>query len=94
MFGRKIAFWSGFLLGTAVGYIVGIAMPQEQQQRLREELVTRGEEVVARARKVGEQQARVLAQEARRRAEELAAQARERIPATVSLGRTKSDGAT
>ena len=91
---RKVAFWTGFIVGAATGYVVGVAMPQEQQERLRQRLVTRGEEVITKAREVGGAGARVLTEEARRRAESLREQAQYRLGERVPFVTPRTNGSS
>ncbi len=79
---RKLAFWLGVVIGAGVGYAIGISLPEEEQQHLREELRQRGQHLVTKAKEVGEQQARDWAKEARTRAAEWFAQAESHIPYT------------
>ncbi len=77
---RKIAFWMGVIAGVAIGYAIGISLPEDKQQQLREELQKRGKEVVTKGKEVGEQYARDWAEEARKRATEWFQQAETHIP--------------
>ncbi len=87
---RRLAFWTGLLLGAVVGYVIGISLPEEKQKHLRETLVHRGEEVVDKARTVGRERARHLAEEAKRRAETVVTEARERVPEVLPFGKPKN----
>lgn len=77
---RGLAFWTGVLVGAALGYIVAISLPEERQKHLRETLVQRGEEVWEKARTVGPERARHLVEEAKRR-----------VPETVPLARREKE---
>lgn len=69
---RALAFWSGLIIGAALGYVVGISLPEERQKQLKETLVQRGEEVWEKARTVGAERARQVIEEAKRRVPEAA----------------------
>ncbi len=77
---RRIAFWLGVIVGAGIGYAIGISLPEEEQQHLREEFRRRGEDLVAKAKEVGTQQARHWTKEAQARATEWFERAETHIP--------------
>ncbi|GEM_PF-5216980 len=83
---KKLTFWTGVVVGAAVGYAVAISLPEEERERLRQTLLSEGETLFETLKEVGGEYVRDLSKEVVERAETLIEEKGVSIP--FATGRT------